>query len=257
MVQWYKVVLYYLWIAPHALLVVVPVLMYTRRLHKSFPVFSLYTLYETLAFLFLFFHRDAALAHTQKVLYRYVFIATLAGSAALRFGIIQEIFNDVFRDYPRLEAIASASMRWLTGALALAAILTAFYSSGSVPDNLMAGVALLNRSVAIIQAGLLVFLFLFSRTFGLSWRSFAFGIALGFGILASTDLAVWALRLTSANIPFVKSLNLLLTGSYHVSVLVWLGYLVAAEKPVVAASAATCPAPPEIDQWSGELERSR
>jgi hypothetical protein len=248
--HWYKFVLYYLWIAPHALLAAVSVLMFVRRLHKNFPLFFAYTLYETLGFLLRFavYVTGSGLG----TLYRYVFIATLAGSTALRFGIIQEIFNNVFRGYPRLETIATASIRWLTGILLLAAVLSVAYSSATAPNSLMAGVALLDRSVAIIQAALLLFLFLFSRMFGLSWRSFAFGIALGFGVLASTDLAVSALRLTDLTEHSKDLLNLLPTGSYHVSVLVWLGYLVAAEKPVGAATYTV----PEMDQWSGELERS-
>jgi hypothetical protein len=250
MMQWYKFVLHYLWIAPHALLVVVSVLMFVRRLHKTFPIFFLYTLYETIEFVLLF--AIAGIAPTHRALYRYVFTATLAGSTALRFGIIQEIFNHVFHDYSRLETLGTVSMRWLTSLLAVAAILSAFYSSGAVPDSLLTGLALLSRSVAIIQAGLLLFLFLFSRMFGLSWRSYTFGIAFGFGIFASTELAVSALHLTNLTEHAKDLLDLLPTGSYHVSVLVWLGYLLAVEKPVVAATDAV----PEMDQWSGELERT-
>jgi hypothetical protein len=251
MAHWYKFALYYLWIAPHALLAVVPVLMYTRRLHKNFPVFFVYTLYETFEFLLLFTAYTSG--RGTGVLYRYAFIATLAGSTALRFGIIQEIFNNVFHDYPRLEATATASMRWVSGLLLVAAILAALYSSGDVSDNLMVGVSLLNRSVTIIQAGLLLFLFLFSRMFGLSWRSFVFGIAFGFAIFSSTELAFWAARLTNPTEHTKSLLDLLPTGSYHISVLVWLGYLLAGEKPVGAATYTA----PEMDQWSGELERSQ
>jgi hypothetical protein len=251
MVQWYQFVLLYLWIAPHVLLAVVPVLMFSRRLYKIFPLFFAYSFYEILVFLLLFVHRYAVMAPTQKVIYRYVFITTLAGSAALRFGIIQEIFNSVFRDYTRLKVLAKTSMRWITVLLVVAAAGAIFYSSGTISDNLVAGVALFDRSVAIIQAGLLLFLFLFSRVFGLSWRSFVFGIALGFGILASTDLIVAALRTANPSVYFKQWLNLLPTGSYHVSVVVWLGYLLAAEEQVPAAAAVR-----EIDRWSGELERS-
>ena len=251
MAHWYKFVLYYLWVAPHILLAVVPVVMFVRRLHKNFPIFFLYTLYEMLGFLLRFV--VYVVSTRPGTLYRYVFIATLAGSTALRFGVIQEVFNNVFRDYTRLETVASVSMRWLTGLLVVAAVVVAFYSSGTVSDNLMAGVALLTRSVTIIQAGLLLFLFLLSRMFGLSWRSFTFGIALGFGILASTELAMSAARLTDVTEHSKELLDLLPTGSYHVSVLVWLGYLLRAEKPV---GAATYPVP-EMDQWSGELERPR
>ncbi|MFI5103723.1 MAG: hypothetical protein ACHP79_02260 [Terriglobales bacterium] len=251
MAHWYKFALYYLWIAPHVLLAVVPVLMYTRRMHKNFPVFFFYTLYETFEFLLLFATYTSG--RGTGVLYRYVYITTMAGSTALRFGIVQEIFNNVFHDYPRLEGSATTLMRWVTGLLLVAAIVTALYSSGAVADNLMVGVSLLSRSVTIIQAGLLLFLFLFSRMFGLSWRSFVFGIAFGFAIFSSTELAFWAARLTDPTEHTKSLMDLVPTGSYHVSVLVWLGYLLAAEKPVGAATYTV----PEMDQWSGELERPR
>jgi len=249
MAHWYKFALYYLWIAPHVLLAVVAVFIYTRRLHKNFPIFFFYTLFETLEFLLLFSAYMAG--HATGVWYRYVFIATLAGSTALRFGIIQEIFNNIFCDYPRLEKLAATSLRWITGFLVVAAIVSAFYSSGTAPDNLMLGVKVLERSVTIIQVGLMLFLFLFTRMFGLSWRSFVFGIGLGFAIFASTMLAAWTLQLTALNEHSKQLLDLLPTGSYHVSVVVWLGYLLAAEQPV---GAATYPVP-EMDRWSGELGR--
>jgi hypothetical protein len=127
------------------------------------------------------------------------------------------------------------------------------YSSGTAPDNFLVGVRVLERSVTMIQAGLLLFLFLFSRMFGLSLRSYTFGIAFGFAIFASTEIASWTLGLAALTEHSRSILDLLPTGSYHVSVLVWLGYLLAAEKPVGAASYPV----PEMDQWSGELlERS-
>ena len=251
MVNWYRFGWYYAWIAPHALLAVLAVLMFVRRLYKNFPIFFVYCIYETFEFSFLFAIR--AVDPTGKILYRDVFVATLAGSTALRFGIIQEIFNNVFRGYPRLETIATTALHWVTGLLLIAAILVAGYSPGVASDNLMAGVALLDRSVIIIQAGLLLFLFWFSRLFGLSLRSYAFGIALGFGILASTELAYWAVRLRDLSEHVKDLLDFLPTGSYHVSVLLWLAYLLAAEKPVPAPR---YPAR-EIEQWSGELERTR
>lgn len=249
MLQWYKFVLFYLWIAPHVLLAAVSVLMFLRGLHRKLPLFFVYTLYETLGFLLRF--AAYMLGHGLGGLYRYVFLVTAAGSTALRFGIIQEIVNSVFHDYPRLEAVATPLMRWLAGLLLFAVILSVFYFSGTIPDNILVVVRLLGRSVAIIQAGLLLFLFLFSRMFGLSWRSFVFGIAFGFAIFASTELAKWTLELTALTEHSKDLLNLLPTGSYHVSVLVWLGYLLKAEKPF---SAAAYPVP-EIEHWSGELER--
>lgn len=251
MVQWYKFVLFYLWIAPHVLLVIVPVLMYVRRLHRKFPLFFAYTLYEVIVFLLLF--TTHWWGHGLAGMYRSLFTVTALGSTVLRFGIIQELFNSVLQGYPRLMLIASRSMLWITGILLVSAIVLAVYSPGVVTDHLLKGVALLDRSIAIIQAGMLFFLFLFSRMLGLLWRSVAFGIALGFGIYASAELIVSALRLTDLTDHAKDLLDLLPTGTYHVSVLLWLGYLLAAEKPVNAYSGTV----PELELWSSELERSR
>lgn len=250
MMQWYKFVLHYLWIAPHVLLAVIGTLMFTRRMYKTFPVFFLYTIFETVSFLLRF--TTYMIGPGLGGAYRYVYIVTGAGSTLLRFGIIQEIFNNVFHSYPRLVALATILTRWVAGILIVVAILLASYSSVATSDNLLAGIMLLDRSVAVIQAGLLVFLFLFSHLFGLSWRSYTFGIALGFGLFASTQLAYWAIRLTNLSENSKDLLDLLPTGSYHVSVLVWLGYLRATEKPVGTATQSV----PELDQWSGELERT-
>ncbi len=81
----------------------------------------------------------------------------------------------------------------------------------------------------------------------------AFGIALGFGIFASTELAYWALRLTELSEHAKDLLDLLPTGSYQISVLVWIGYLRTLEKPVSVSHYTI----PELDRWSGELERPR
>jgi len=250
MTAWYKPVLLYLWIAPHILLATVSLLMWMRRTHKNFPFFFAYSLYETAGFLLRF--SIYMIGIKPGIPYRYAFAITLAGSTALRFGIIQELFNNILHNYPRLERVATISMRWLTALLVCGAVVSAFYSSGVSPEHIMTGVALLDRCVAIVQAGLLLFLFAFSGVFGLSWRSFTFGIALGFGILACTELAVSALHLTRLSAHAADLLDLLPTGSYHVSVAVWLGYLLVAETPVGAVVATL----PDLEQWSGELERS-
>jgi hypothetical protein len=247
----YKVTLYYLWIAPHALLLALPLVMFFRGLHRKFPLFFTYAIYEVAVFSLLFSVR--VIGHSLGGMYRHIFIVTAAGSAVLRFGIIQEIFNNIFQDYPRLTGTATIIMRWLTALLLGAAILLVVYSSGTVADNALTGVMLLDRSIAIIQAGLLLFLFLFLHAFGLSWRNYSFGLALGFGIFASTELAYWAMRLTDLSEHAKDLLDLLPTGSYHISALIWFGYFLRAEQPVMGHASAV----PELDQWSGELGRSQ
>jgi hypothetical protein len=192
-------------------------------------------------------------APTHETPYRYIYLASMAGRVALRFGIIEEIFHDALHGYSRLERLAKTSLRWVGGILVIAAIVLVARSAGSISDCLTAGVGLLVRSVDIIQVGLLVFLFLFARLFGLSWRSFTFGIGLGFAIHVSAEFTLWALRLTEPDVHTKLLLSLIPTAGFHVCVLVWCGYLYAGEKIVSAVTVSL----PEIDKWSGELGHSR
>jgi len=249
MMRWYNVVLFYLWIAPHLLLAVIGVLLLIRRLYTSFPVFFLYTCYELAEFILLFAIR--VIGNNQRTLYAHVFIVTLAISTAIRFGVIQEVFNNVFREHGQVDAIGRVSLRWTTGFLLAAAVLCAI-ASGPAPGGLIAGVAWIARGVAIVQCGLVLFLFLFSGLFGLSLQSYVFGIALGFGVLSSVELANAAIGAGQLTESMARALNLISTGGYHVVVLLWLGYLVAPERKLLQPIDVPVD---ELDRWNRELER--
>ncbi len=223
MTHWYKFLFFYLWIAPHLLLMIVAALLLKRRLYTSFPAFTFYTCYEIAEFALL-----------------------------LAFGVLQEIFNNIFREHVQLHALARVSLRWTTGLLVAAAVLGAILEFAQTSDSAIADVAWLGRGIALIQCGLVLFLLLFSRLFGLSLQSYVFGIALGFGILSSVEIANWALHAGELTDSMARALNLLPTGGYHVAVLVWIGYLVAPARKVLQPSDVPVD---EVDQWNRELER--
>jgi hypothetical protein len=237
-----------LWIAPHVLLAVVAAVMYKRRLHRDFPFFWLYTLYEIGEFALLYSLNSIPSITGQQ--YTYAFLGTLVISIALRFGVIREVSEDLFREHQFLKEAARGSLQWARPLLALVGIACAVYAPGE--DGVIAGLAVINRGVAIIQCGLLIFLMCFSRLLGLSWRGFAFGIALGVGVLSSVDLATYAIRAEVASEAWSMALNLITTGSYLICTLVWLGYLLAPErKPSVAANVSS----DGVEDWNQELQR--
>ncbi|MGA2353635.1 MAG: hypothetical protein ABSG02_04010 [Terriglobales bacterium] len=243
--DWYRFLFYYLWIAPHVLLAVVGVLLLKRNLYKSFPLFALYVWYEIAEFVLLF-----TIATTGW--YVRAYLVTLAISTALRFGVIQEIFNNIFSERGPVDALARVSIRWTTAFLLSVAILFAILAPGQTSTSLIAGAAWIGRGIAIIQCGLVLFLLLFSGLVGIRLQNYVFGIALGFGILASVELANWAMHTGDLSKPMAKALNLLPTGAYHVAVLVWLGYLIAPAREMLRSIDAPAR---ELDQWNGELER--
>jgi hypothetical protein len=250
MIRWYEFLFFYLWIAPHVFLAVVAVLLLNRNLVKSFPVFALYVWYEIAEFALLFTIATTGLS--KGAWYVRAYLVTLAISTALRFGVIQEIFNNVFREHGPVDALARVSIRWTTGFLLIAAILVAIFFPGQTSNNLIAGAAWLGRGIAIIQCGLVLFLLLFSGMLGLRLQNYVFGIALGFGILSSVELANWAMHTGELSKPTARALNLLPTAGYHVAVLVWLGYLIAPSREILGP----CDVPvSDVNQWNRELER--
>src|SRR5437868_13585145 len=97
-------------------------------------------------------------------------------------------------------------------------------SPGASQPGMIAGVFALERSIRIVQCGLMAFLFIFASTLSLSWKHHSFGIALGFGIFASVDVIIVAIRAQLgpvANHAFM----LLKPGAYLLATSIWTGYL--------------------------------
>lgn len=246
--NWSRVLSLFLLISPHVLLSVLAVVLYKRRLHREFPCFFTYVLYEIAKFIPLF-----ALYSIQGVTgkhYAYAFSAALLLSIALRFGVIDEVTKDLLRESPFLKVNARRSLLCVAGLLLGIGVLLAVYAPGDNSSRWFAGILTVNRGAAMVQSGLLLAALLFSRFLGLSWRRSAFGIALGLGILTSVDLATYALRAEFASAVAAKYLNLLITGAYLVCVSIWIGYSLA---PEVEPASVTVVPHDEVETWNTEL----
>lgn len=240
---------HYLWIAPHALQLAIVVIMIRRRLVSEFPVFLTYTLFQIVMGGTLF-----ALDHISTVSARQYINAQwvdTTGSIVLRFALIYEIFSRIFDPYPALVELGRLLLRWGVVVLLLVAVAVA----ARAPDDatpLLSGIHVLNSAVSLMQSGLLVFLFLFSSYFGLSWRSYIYGIAAGLGIFSSVSLATAALRVASGTAAASYSLDFVTMATYHCCVLIWLVYLLA---PETARRAVQHLPDNNLEQWNTEMQR--
>ena len=247
--NWHKLLLFFLWIAPHVLLGILAVVLCKRRLYRELPCFFVYVLYEIAEFILLFALYSVPGAGRQ---YAYAYCATLLFSIVLRFGVIDEISKDLFRESPFLKVSARRSLQCVTGLLAAMGVLLAVFAPGDSSAKWYVGVLVVNRGAAIVQCGLLIALLLFSRFLGLSWRRPAFGVALGLGILTSADFAMFALRAAFPSEVVVEFLNLLIPGAYLVCVSIWIGYLLAPELEL--ASPMVVPRD-EVETWNREFQQ--
>ena len=250
LMNWHKVLSLFLWISPHVVLGVLAVVLWRRRLYREFPVFFAYVLYEIAEFILLF-ALYSVLGVTSKP-YAYAYCATLLLSIALRFGVIDEVSKDLFRESQFLKASARRSLQCVTGLLLVVGVLLAVYAPGDNSGRWIAGVSVVNRGAAMVQCGLLLALLLFSRFLGLSRRRSAFGIALGLAVLPSLDLAMFALRAAFTSEAAANFLDLLITGTYLVCVSIWIGYLLA---PELELASPTVVAHDEVETWNREFQQ--
>ena len=220
-----RVLLYALWIALPLLQSAIAHRMWIRRLYREYPLFFAYTISHLVRFAILFYSYHLGM----RDLYRDAYLSLEMVNAVLKFGVICELFSRVFQPYEGIRGLGSTLLRWASVILILVAVVIAASSPGSDSDKFLAGFYAMERSVEIVQGGLLFLLFLLSSFLGLRWKQDAWGIALGFGVVTSVDLAAFTLR-AQLGVVGQDTLSLISNAAYDCAVIVWLVTLYA-QKP--------------------------
>lgn len=237
---------YAFWLVEPVLLVMAATLMIRRKLYREFPLFLSFLIFQVVLFLALY------LNHQTVANYKLYFWTYWGGemlSIALGFAVIYELFLNVFQPYGGLRDLGALLFRWAVVVLAVVAVITAASSPGTDASRLIAGIVALERSASFVRLGLLLFLFLLSGSFGLRWRDYAFGIALGFGVHASVQLAAMAIRGHVGSIANL-TVSLINSAAYLCGLLIWVSYLLAPS--AVPVSVKRVPAH-DLDRWNRAL----
>jgi hypothetical protein len=227
--QFLNGVYYALWLGQPALQFAVAVLLRRRKLDGEFRFFFRYLIFQGFANLLLF----ALLAHYRAYFFTYWTLTVF--STVLEFGIIYEIFGQLFRPYPYLRDFARVLLRWIGSLLVLVAVLFAL-SASPQEEAVVVAVLWAERSVRLVQCGLLFFLLWFCSYLGITRRHYLFGVALGFGTLAAVDLVTVATRMVTGYIGD-KTFNVILMGTADWAVVIWLAYFLS-RVPVIKHEAA-------------------
>jgi prepilin signal peptidase PulO-like enzyme (type II secretory pathway) len=167
-------------------------------------------------------------------------VMTLVG-----LGIAYEIFRTIFMSHRALKRIATIT--FAVSAVALVSLGTSLIVSKAPfsSTDVMKSVLVVSEAARILEVGLIGVLFLFSRAFGIHWRQATFGIALGLGIVATAELI--ALTIQSEFGPgAIDILNLARTGAFDVSLLTWIGYILAPEPSLNIA----LPEKSQLEEWN-------
>jgi hypothetical protein len=169
-----------------------------KRLHRRFPSMGTYLalrVSSTPVLSLLLMGRTLSsdqLARASEQAYFFVFWAVYIASAVLVFFVCMEVFRSALSSLPGLMRFGLVVFRWA----AVVSLIVTFSSISytrrgllSIPDI----AASLMRSVSLIEICLLAFLCLCMNALRLSTRDLAFGIALGFGLMAANDFIIVSL----------------------------------------------------------------
>ena len=206
------------WMLQPILEVAVAVLMLRRKQHRTFPVFFTYLAVQILTFCILFpIQRLGSYSA-----YFYSYWITSAVSLVFGFKVIYEIFQDVFRPYHALKDLGTVLFKWAGLVMLLAAAVIAVASPSPQQGSMVEAVMITQRGVRVIHCGLVLFLLVFARHLGVSWKQQSFGIALGFGFYSAVELTTFALYSSGR-----ESVGLVttLTGlAYCCTIAIWFGF---------------------------------
>jgi hypothetical protein len=214
-----------------------------KRLWRSLPIFAAYSLTSALS-LGILYGVGKALPMSRAHFYTYCISEGIA--MVLGFGVVYEVFGEILKPYDALKRVAAATGRWVLGGLIVLGLVVLVAQPSGDKSPLASAVLITEEVSRIVEVGLLAFLFLFSRAFGLHWRQNIFGIALGLGVFAGVELAGLALRATLGPMAN-QGFNLARALSFNVSLLIWLGYIMAPER---ITSTAELPQRAQLEQWN-------
>jgi hypothetical protein len=187
-----------------------------RKAYRQYRWFFAYMAAEVMQTCILYPLRNAPTAY----FYGYVFGSAL--TLILGFGVIHEIFISIFRPYHTLRDLGSVLFKWAGLVMLLVAVIVSASGQALQREPLVEATLILERSIRVVQCGLIMFLLLFSKYLGISWRQRSFGIALGFGSYATIDLSLLALHLGAHISQDVA--NLITMSAYIISIGIWIGY---------------------------------
>jgi hypothetical protein len=234
---------YVLWLASPLIQLGVLAALFRRGLYREYPYFFNYTIFQVLSIAFLL-----SVQHSAS-LYFYGYWVSAAISVVISFAVLQEIFRDAFRPYEALRDLSGILFRWSLLVLVLVGGMWAIPAINSHwRDSATDVILLADRSVRMMQCGLVFFLLLFSEYLGISRRHVLFGIALGFGLFASVHMLVATGMAHRGHAALLRRVNM---GAYDMAALVWLCY--SALAPSRSATLATM----RSQDWNSALEDAR
>lgn len=229
------------------LVAVLAFLFWRRKLQRRFPAMSVYLMLRLISapvLALLLFELQHSHADAQYQAYFFVFWGVYIASAITLFFICIEIFRAALLSFPGLVKFGIIIFRWavLVSVLVTFSNLTISHRGVMMIPDIGLG---LMHSVSILELCLLAFLCLSMNALRLSVRDMAFGIALGFGMMAANDFI--AASVISHNTSLTSPTQFIYESVILVALGVWIAYC---SLPEPALQPVVMPANSTVYRWN-------
>jgi hypothetical protein len=219
-----KNALTWIWLAGICLQIILAIALVVRQAWRKFPVFSFYFIFNLLQSTAMLVLTATETLHPRAYFYSFWGLQVLV--LLLGLGVMFEVFMRLLTSYPTIK-------RTVVPACFVAVVVLMFFDAmamyGRHPSgdlSLMVPFLRAEETVRVVQAGMVVFLYVCAGFFRLHLREVEFGIALGLGIFATLQLigVVLTSHFGVEVMPATGTFEML---SFDVAVLIWLRYFTA------------------------------
>lgn len=212
--------LYGFWIVSMIGAVLLIACIWKKKLYREFPIFFSFLVAEVVSdlsnFVIRFVYRQA---------YYYSYWVGIAVTACLGFFVLQEIFRHIFRPYESLRTFGSTLFRWSTLVLLMVGVIMAMSSSFTFHNPITNYIYTIDRSVQLMQCGLVLFMYLFARQLGLTEGHRVFGITIGFGLRAAVLLLSVTLYSQFPTRTMGRVVDFVSMSTYLIAIVIWMVYM--------------------------------
>ncbi|HEY6248974.1 MAG TPA: hypothetical protein VI685_03380 [Candidatus Angelobacter sp.] len=214
-----------------------------KRMWRKFPVFVVYSASNFVLGAGLY---GIYVAHPSRALWFRAYWINEGIGLLLGLGLVYEIFKHLISPYPGLRKLASLLFRSAIIALLLVGCVLALSQPSGQDPQITRHFLIADEAARILEIGMLFCVFLFASLFGLHWRQYVFGVALGMGFFTAVELVRVTMRV-HFGFTSMPILDLVRIVSFNLGLLIWISYLLA---PELASSPSELPKRSQLEQWN-------
>ena len=231
------------WFAALLLQAVLAGVLLFKKMWRKFPFFVCYSVASFLSTGILY---SLYLSAVPPLVYTRVYWSSEAIGLFLGIAVVWEIFRDLLGPYPALKKLATQFFRGAVVVLVLVGCIVIYAQPFGDPNRIRTALFVMEQAGRILEVGLLLFLFSFASAFGLHWRQYVFGIALGLGIFVTVELVAVTMRVQFGPAA-VSIFRIVRSVSYNSSLFIWIAYILA---PELATQPSEMPKRAQLEQWN-------